>query len=58
MAPAKSKDNSDAIFAELAAISAKLTKLDPVLERLEAIESLLAKFSEEKAAQEGSASEM
>jgi hypothetical protein len=45
MAPSKPKDNSDAILSELAAISAKLSKLDPVPERLEAMEALLAKLS-------------
>jgi hypothetical protein len=47
MAPSKPKDQSDSILAELAAISNKLSKLDPVPEKLEAMEILLAKLSEE-----------
>jgi hypothetical protein len=50
MAPAKPKDNSEAILAELAAISAKLAKLDPIPEKLEAMESLLTKLAEENTA--------
>jgi hypothetical protein len=50
MSPSKPKDNSDAILAELAAISAKLTRLDPIPEKLETMESLLTKLSEENMA--------
>jgi hypothetical protein len=50
MAPSKPKDNRVAILPELATISAKLTKLDPVPEKLEAMENLLAKLSGENAA--------
>lgn len=50
MAPSKPKDNSDAILAELATISAKLTRLDPIPEKLEAMENLLAKLTEENTA--------
>jgi hypothetical protein len=50
MAPSKPKDQSEAILSELAAISAKLSKLDPVPDKLEAMEALLAKLSEENAA--------
>jgi hypothetical protein len=50
MAPSKPKDNNDAILAELSAISAKLSKLDPVPEKLEAMELLLATLMEENAA--------
>jgi hypothetical protein len=50
MAPSEPKDNSDAILTELAAISAKLLKLDPVPERLEAMEALLSSLSEENTA--------
>jgi hypothetical protein len=49
MAPSKPKDNSEAILAELAAISAKLARLDPIPEKLEAMENLLTKLSEENA---------
>jgi hypothetical protein len=49
MAPSKPKDQSDAILAELATISAKLTKLDPIPDKLDAMETLLAKLSEENA---------
>jgi hypothetical protein len=49
MAPAKPKDQSETILAELATISAKLSKLDPLPDKLDAMESLLAKLSEENA---------
>jgi hypothetical protein len=50
MAPSKPKDNSDAILAELAAISAKLTRLDPIPEKLEVMETLLTKLADENVA--------
>jgi hypothetical protein len=49
MAPSKPKDNSEAILAELAAISAKLARLDPIPEKLETMENLLTKLTEENA---------
>jgi hypothetical protein len=52
MAPSKPKDNIDVILAELSAISAKLCKLDPVPEKLKAIEHL-ATLAEENAALKG-----
>jgi hypothetical protein len=49
MAPSKPKDNSEVILAELSAISSKLSKLDPIPEKLEAMEHLLATLAEENA---------
>ncbi len=52
MAPAKPKDNSEAILAKLATILTKPSKFDPVLDKFKAMETLLAKLSEENTALE------